>query len=73
VGLSAVSWFLRTGDAAAAVIPTGLALSVVVALILLVTGWLGGELAYRYLVGVVTRPGAAPAGTTGHSEGRRPS
>src|SRR5688572_25192612 len=58
VVLSAVSWFLRSRDAAAAIMPAGLALSVVVTLILLVTGWLGGELSYRYLVGVVTKTGA---------------
>jgi uncharacterized membrane protein len=58
VALSAVSWFLRSRDAAGAVMPTGLALSVVVALIILVTGWMGGELSYRYLVGVLTKPSA---------------
>jgi uncharacterized membrane protein len=56
VALSALSWLLRVGDPAAAVIPTGLILSALVAGILLVTGWMGGELSYRYLVGVVTRP-----------------
>jgi uncharacterized membrane protein len=61
VGLSAVSWFLRSRDAAEAVMPTGLAISIVVALILLVTGWLGGELSYRYLVGVLTKTGPASA------------
>jgi uncharacterized membrane protein len=33
----------------------GIALSAIVVLILLVTGWLGGELAYRYRIGVMVR------------------
>jgi uncharacterized membrane protein len=53
VGLSAVSWLLRANNVEGAVMPVGLALSAVVALLLLVTGWLGGELAFRYKVGVV--------------------
>lgn len=53
VALSALSLLLRWDDPAEAVWPTGLALSAVVSLILVVTGWLGGELSYRYKVGVV--------------------
>ncbi|HEY1385299.1 MAG TPA: DUF2231 domain-containing protein [Dongiaceae bacterium] len=46
---------LRWSDPAAG--PTGLAiaLSVIVVAILLVTGWLGGELAYRHRIGVMKR------------------
>jgi len=67
VALSAISWFLRAQDTVGAVVPAGLALSVVVVLILLVTGWLGGELTFRYLVGALTRTNteagmAAPSG-----------
>lgn len=51
--LAATSWFLRLGDAAAAVIPWGLTISLINALILTVTGWLGGELSYRHRVGVM--------------------
>jgi uncharacterized membrane protein len=36
----------------------GLALSLVTVLILLVTGWLGGELAYRYKIGVIEEAAA---------------
>lgn len=57
VALSVVSWILRAGDTEGAVMPAGLLLSVLVAGILLVTGWMGGELSYRYLVGAVTKPG----------------
>lgn len=35
-----------------AIRPVGLVLSVVIALLLAITGWYGGELTYRYLVGV---------------------
>jgi uncharacterized membrane protein len=41
----------RLSDPAAAVLPLGIVLSGAVALILLVTGWMGGELAYRYKIG----------------------
>jgi uncharacterized membrane protein len=53
VTLSLVSWLLRLADHAAAVLPTGLVLSFVVVAILLVTGWLGGELTFRHKIGVI--------------------
>lgn len=53
MALAAVSLVLRLDDAAAAVLPWGLILSAGTALLLLVTGWSGGELAYRHKVGVV--------------------
>ena len=53
VGLSLVSWLLRANNMEGAVVPVGISISVVVALILTGTGWLGGELAYRYKIGVV--------------------
>ena len=53
VALAAVSFYLRaTGGAQDAVAPAGVTLSFVVVLILLFTGWLGGELVYRHGVGV---------------------
>jgi uncharacterized membrane protein len=48
----------RLGDPASAVLPLGIILSGVVALILFVTGWMGGELAYRYKIGQID--GSAP-------------
>ena len=51
--LSAVSLRLRLADEERAVVPWGLALSGVTALILTVTGWMGGELSYRHKVGVI--------------------
>ena len=53
IALAAVSWILRLPDPAGAVLPGGLLLSAVIASILGVTGWYGGELSYRYRVGVM--------------------
>jgi uncharacterized membrane protein len=52
VVLALVNFVLRFGDAEAAVLPTGLILSAIVALILVYTGWQGGELVFRHRVGV---------------------
>jgi uncharacterized membrane protein len=52
VVLAAISWGLRAGDPVAASVPVGLVFSAVWSGILLVTGWLGGELSYRYGVGM---------------------
>jgi uncharacterized membrane protein len=54
---SVVNWGLRAGDPVGAVLPWGLVLSVVVAGLLAVTGWAGGELSYRYRVGVIPHAG----------------
>jgi uncharacterized membrane protein len=53
LALSAASFVLRRRDASTAVVPAGLALSAMTGAILLFTGWLGGELAYRHRIGVV--------------------
>lgn len=46
------NWYSRFERGAAAVIPTGVALSLIVVGILLFTGWKGWELVYRHRVGV---------------------
>ena len=46
--------FVHSRDAYTSVVPTGLILSGLVVLILLVTGWLGTGLVYRHGVGVRT-------------------
>jgi len=51
--LSALNVWLRLGNVEGAIMPWGLGLSVLVGLILLVTGWLGGELTFRYKIGMV--------------------
>lgn len=50
--IEAANWALRSAHGAAAVLPTGLVLSVIAVGILLFTGWKGWEMVYRYRVGV---------------------
>ena len=50
--LSLVNFVIRLDDPAAAIVWTGLALSTLVALILVYTGWQGGELVYRHRVAI---------------------
>jgi len=58
--LALVSLLLRIGDPVAAVLPGGLVLSFIIVAILLVTGWMGGELAYRYKIGVIEKDVVEP-------------
>jgi uncharacterized membrane protein len=58
--LALVNLLLRTGDPVAGANTTGLILSIVIVGILLVTGWLGGELAYRHKIGVIDAPSTGP-------------
>jgi uncharacterized membrane protein len=51
VVLAVINLWLRYTDAQA-IVPWGLALSAIVVALLLYTGWKGGELVYRYRVGV---------------------
>jgi len=53
VGLYAVNLYLRLGSARGATLP--IALSVIGAVLLGISGWLGGELVYRLGVGVSSR------------------
>ena len=45
--------FVHSRDGYTSVVPTGLILSALTVLILLVTGWMGWELVYRHRVGVL--------------------
>ena len=47
--------FIHSRDGYTSVVPTGLILSVLTVLILVVTGWLGGELVFRHRVAVLAR------------------
>lgn len=58
VALAIVDDLVHSHDAYTSVVPTGLVLSALVVVILLVTGWNGGEMVYRHGVGV--RPEARP-------------
>ncbi|HSM83982.1 MAG TPA: DUF2231 domain-containing protein [Nodosilinea sp.] len=57
--LSLGNWLMRLGDAAAAILPLGLILSCTVAVLLMVSGWFGGELTFRHKIGIVG-PGEDP-------------
>lgn len=46
------NWYSRYEHGSAAIVPTGLVLSLIVTLILLFTGWKGWEMVYRHRVGV---------------------
>jgi uncharacterized membrane protein len=50
--LAIVNLLLRNNNIEDAVVPTGLAISALIGVILVVTGWFGGELSYRHKVGV---------------------
>jgi len=50
--LSLINAFVHSRDGYTAVVPTGITLSAIVVLILLVTGWMGWEMVYRHRVGV---------------------
>jgi uncharacterized membrane protein len=51
--LSIVNVVLRFGDPAAPIVPLGLIISVTVSVLLLASGWFGGELMFRHKVGIV--------------------
>ncbi len=50
--LSLINAFVHSRDGYTAVVPTGITLSAIVVLILLVTGWMGWDMVYRHRVGV---------------------
>lgn len=58
------NWYARYSEGAAAVVPKGLILSLVVTCILLFTGWKGWEMVYRHRVGVLDPNAAADRPTT---------
>ena len=57
--LSLWNWWRRydAPDPGSVVVPTGLLISLIVATILLYTGWRGWEMVYRHRVGVADEPG----------------
>ena len=59
--LALVNVILRWNDPVAPAGATGLVLSLVVVAILVVTGWIGGELSYRHGVGVSENVGGGPS------------
>ena len=57
--LSLINWYRRYESGDAAVLPTGLLISLLVVLILLYTGWRGWEMVYRHRVAVADEPASA--------------
>src|SRR4051794_34409094 len=55
LALAGLSLGLRSRHEQQAVLPAGLTLSAVSGVVLLVTGWLGGELSYRHRVGLTDK------------------
>jgi uncharacterized membrane protein len=53
VVLALVSLLLRWGNPEGAVLPWGLVISTLIVLLIVFTGWMGGELAYRHRVGML--------------------
>lgn len=51
--LTLVNWLQRLPNFTGAVLPVGLGLSLIVSLLLAVTGWYGAELIYRHKVAVI--------------------
>lgn len=63
MALSIFNLLLRWGEPVPDVPSLGVTLSAVVTLILVVTGWLGGELSYKHAIGVAGPPaGGGPVG-----------
>jgi uncharacterized membrane protein len=52
VALALINVFVHSRDGYTAVVPTGIILSGIVVFIMMITGWLGGEMVYRHRVGV---------------------
>lgn len=51
LSLASLNWLLRFNDPSA-ILPWGLAISLVTAALIALTGWLGGQLVYEHAVGV---------------------
>lgn len=51
--LTLINWVLRWNKVETAIVPTGLLLSTVVAVLIGITGWYGAELVYRHKVAVI--------------------
>ena len=68
LAIALVNILVRGGDHAARVVPLGLGLSIVTTLLLLVSGWLGGEMTYRHGIGVAKMVGEHHTGhpSSGH-------
>jgi uncharacterized membrane protein len=57
--LSGINFYMRFVNGEQVIIPLGIALSAAVAGILVVSGWLGGEMSYKHKIGVAPDDGDA--------------
>jgi uncharacterized membrane protein len=64
--IQAFNWYLRDDMGPAAVIPTGLLLSLLAVLLMLVNGWLGWEMVYRKRVAIAEEGESHEAHLHGH-------
>lgn len=64
LALTLISVISRWSNPTVAVLPWGLGLSALTAVLLIITGWFGGELAYRHMIGVTGHNGQLDAETT---------
>lgn len=64
--LAVVNWLLRIGDATAHVLPLGLLLSAITSALLALTGYLGGELVFKHMIGVTGHGGSSSAAEHHH-------
>jgi uncharacterized membrane protein len=53
ISVAFANWYLRIADPAALIVPLGLSLSVLGAVLTGVAGWLGGNLVFEHQIGVV--------------------
>ncbi|MFE1743708.1 DUF2231 domain-containing protein [Coleofasciculus sp. H7-2] len=53
LGLTIANFALRWGNTSGAIVPTGLTISIIVAILLGLSGWYGAELIYRHKVAVI--------------------
>lgn len=66
VGIQAFNWYLRDDLGSSAVLPTGLLLSLLAVLVMLVNGWLGWEMVYRKRVAIAEEGETHEAHLPGH-------
>lgn len=59
--LGGINWYIRTDNRADSIEPTGLLISCAIVLLLVYTGWQGGEMVYRKRVAVADDEPARPA------------
>ena len=57
ISIAFANWYLRLADPVALIMPIGLSLSILGAVLTAVAGWLGGNLVFEHQIGVVNDDG----------------